>query len=110
MWLLPLGPDHRPAGPFKAGDNMTATMPDTALTGQMLIAGEPVRGSGQQIRAFDPTAGQELEPAYFYGDATDVDAACAAAAAAFAEYRSTTAEQRAQFLEAIAANLEATND
>jgi NADP-dependent aldehyde dehydrogenase len=85
-------------------------MPDTALTGQMLIAGEPVRGSGQQIRAFDPAAGQELEPAYFYGDATDVDAACAAAATAFAEYRSTTAEQRAQFLEAIAANLEATKD
>jgi alpha-ketoglutaric semialdehyde dehydrogenase len=89
---------------------MTATMPDTALTGQMLIAGEPVRGSGQQIRAFDPTAGQELEPAYFYGDATDVDAACAAAAAAFAEYRSTTAEGRARFLEAIAANLEAARD
>jgi alpha-ketoglutaric semialdehyde dehydrogenase len=89
---------------------MTATMPDTALTGQMLVAGEPVRGSGQQIRAFDPAAGQELEPAYFYGDATDVDAACTAAAAAFAEYRSTTAEQRAQFLEAIAANLEATKD
>src|SRR3954464_9148364 len=61
---------------------MTATMPDTALTGQMLIAGEPVRGSGQRIRAFDPAAGQELEPAYFYGDATDVDAACPAAAAA----------------------------
>jgi NADP-dependent aldehyde dehydrogenase len=85
-------------------------MPDTALTGQLLIAGEPVRGSGQQIRAFDPAAGQELEPAYFYGDATDVDAACTAAAAAFAEYRSTPAEQRAQFLEAIAANLEATKD
>ncbi len=89
---------------------MTATMPDTVLTGQMLIAGKPVRGSGQQIRAFDPTAGQELEPAYFYGDATDVEAACAAAAAAFADYRSTTAEQRAQFLEAIAANLEAAKD
>src|SRR3954464_12185342 len=89
---------------------MTATMPDTALTGQMLIAGEPVRGSGQQIRAFDPTAGQELEPAYFYGDATDVDAACAAPAAAFPEYRPTTAAPRAQFLEAVAANLEATTD
>jgi alpha-ketoglutaric semialdehyde dehydrogenase len=89
---------------------MTATMPDTHLTGQMLIAGEPVRGSGKQIRAFDPTAGQELEPAYSYGDATDVDAACAAAAAAFAGYRSTTAEQRAQFLEGIATNLEAAKD
>ena len=89
---------------------MTATMPDTHLTGQMLIAGEPVRGSGKQIRAFDPVAGQELEPAYSYGDATDVDAACAAAAAAFAEYRSTTAEHRAQFLEGVATNIEAAKD
>ena len=57
----------------------TATMPDARLTGQMLIAGERVRGSGKQIRAFDPTAGRELEPAYSYGDASDVDEACAAA-------------------------------
>jgi NADP-dependent aldehyde dehydrogenase len=85
-------------------------MADTQLTGQMLIAGEPVRGSGKQIRAFDPTAGEELEPAYNYGDASDVDAACAAAAAAVAGYRSTTSEQRAQFLEAIAANIEAVKD
>ena len=89
---------------------MTATMPDTQLTGQMLIAGEPVRGSGKQIRAFDPTAGHELEPGYAYGDASDVAAACVAAAAAFADYRSTTSEQRAQFLEAIATNIEAVKD
>jgi NADP-dependent aldehyde dehydrogenase len=89
---------------------MTATMPDTHLTGQMLIAGEPVRGSGKPIRAFDPTAGRELEPAYAYGDSSHVDAACAAAAAAFAGYRSTTAEQRAQFIEAIATNIEAVKD
>ena len=89
---------------------MTATMPDTQLTGQMLIAGEQVRGSGKQIRAFDPTAGRDLEPTYYYGDASDVDAACAAAATAFAEYRATTSERRAQFLEAIAANIEAVKD
>ncbi|MGZ6777972.1 MAG: aldehyde dehydrogenase (NADP(+)) [Mycobacterium sp.] len=89
---------------------MTATVPDTHLTGQMLIAGEPVRGSGKEIRAFDPAAGHELEPGYAYGDASDVDAACAAAAAAFAEYRATTSEQRARFLEAIAANIEAVKD
>jgi NADP-dependent aldehyde dehydrogenase len=85
-------------------------MPDTHLTGQMLIAGEPVRGSGKQIRAFDPTAGHDLEPAYSYGDASHVDAACAAAASAFADYRATTSEQRAQFLEAIADNIEAVKD
>ena len=94
----------------KAKATMTATMPDTQLTGQMLIAGESVRGSGKQIRAFDPAAGQDLEPAYYYGDASNVDAACAAAAAAFADYRATSSEQRAQFLESVAANIEAAKD
>ena len=48
---------------------MTATMPDTSrLTGQMLIAGSPVRGSGTEIRGFNPSTGQHLEPAYPYGD------------------------------------------
>ena len=90
---------------------MTATIPETTgLTGQMLIAGEPVRGSGKPINAFDPTAGETLEPAYHYGDSSNVDAACAAAAEAFPVYRATTSEQRAQFLEAIAANIEAVKD
>ena len=90
---------------------MTATMPGTSrLTGQMLIAGSPVRGSGPPIRAFNPGSGQELEPAYPYGEQSHVDAACAAAAAAFAVYRSTTSEQRAEFLEAIAVNIEAIGD
>src|SRR3954462_5256779 len=87
---------------------MTATIPDTSrLTGQMLIAGSPVRGSGTPIRGFNPSTGHELEPAYHYGDQSHVDAACSAAAAAFAAYRSTTSEQRAEFLEAVAANIEA---
>ncbi|WP_460354495.1 aldehyde dehydrogenase (NADP(+)) [Mycobacterium sp. ZZG] len=90
---------------------MTATISGTAsLTGQMLIAGTPVRGTGTEIRAFDPAAGTDLDPVYRYGDATHVDAACAAAAAAFGTYRATTAEQRARFLEAIAANIEAVGE
>lgn len=90
---------------------MTATLPETSgLTGQMLIAGDPVRGSGKPINAFNPATGQTLEPAYPYGDATNVDTACAAAATAFPVYRATTSEQRAQFLEAIAANIEAAKD
>jgi 2,5-dioxopentanoate dehydrogenase len=90
---------------------MTATMPGTSrLKGQMLIAGSPIRGSGPPIRAFNPGSGQELEPAYPYGEQSHVDAACAAAAAAFAVYRSTTSVQRAQFLEAIAVNIEAIGD
>jgi 2,5-dioxopentanoate dehydrogenase len=90
---------------------MTSTMPDTSrLTGQMLIAGSPVRGSGTPIHGFNPSTGQELEPAYPYGDQSHVDAACSAAAEAFAVYRSTTSEQRARFLEAIAANIDAISD
>ena len=53
---------------------MTATISaTTSLTGQMLIAGTPVRGTGQEVRGFDPAAGQPLEPAYQHGDVTDVD-------------------------------------
>src|SRR6478609_3812468 len=93
---------------------MTATiagnLKTTEPTGQMLIAGEPVRGSGKPINAFDPSLGETLEPAYQHGDSSNVDAACSAAAEAFPVYRATTSEQRAQFLEGIAANIEAVKD
>jgi NADP-dependent aldehyde dehydrogenase len=86
---------------------VTATIADSRhLTGQMLIAGALVTGTGQEIRGFDPAAGGVLEPGYRYGDDSHVDAACAAAAEAFGPYRATTSEQRARFLETIAANLE----
>ena len=92
-------------------DVMTATIPEThRLTGQMIIAGKPVRGTGKQIHAFDPAAGASLEPPYHHGDAGNVDAACAAAAEAFGPYRATTSEQRAQFLDAIATQIEALGD
>jgi NADP-dependent aldehyde dehydrogenase len=82
----------------------------TELTGGMLIAGATVQGTGAEIRGFDPNAGTRLEPPYRYGDASHVDAACAAAADAFGAYRSAPAEERARFLEAIAAKIEAVKD
>jgi 2,5-dioxopentanoate dehydrogenase len=82
----------------------------TDLTGQMIIAGSPVRGSGAEIRGFDPNTGADLEPVYRYGDASHVDAACDAAANAFAEYRGVSADRRASFLEAIGHNIEAIRD
>ena len=60
------------------------------------------RGTGEPVRGFNPATGTPLEPAYRHGDASHVDAACAAADAAFAGYRATTSEQRALFLETIA--------
>jgi NADP-dependent aldehyde dehydrogenase len=76
----------------------------------MIIAGALVTGTGTDVRGFDPAAGSPLEPAYRHGDAADVDAACAAAGAAFGPYRATDSEQRAQFLESIATNIEAIAD
>jgi 2,5-dioxopentanoate dehydrogenase len=88
---------------------LTIAEADT-LTGRMIIAGEPTAGTGAEIRGYDPAAGAELEPPYRHGDETAVDAACAAAAEAFADYRATTAERRAVFLETIADNIEAIRD
>jgi alpha-ketoglutaric semialdehyde dehydrogenase len=88
----------------------TAEYGTDTLTGQMIIAGDPVAGTGPEIRGFDPVAGTALEPPYRHGDTTHVDAACAAAAAAFDVYRATTSEQRARFLERIADNVEALRD
>lgn len=90
---------------------MTATISESiSLTGHMIIAGTPVRGTGAEVRGFDPAAGEVLEPVYRYGDMSHVDDACAAAAEAFNTFRATTSEQRARFLEAIAANIEAISE
>ncbi|GGF98098.1 2,5-dioxovalerate dehydrogenase [Rhodococcoides trifolii] len=89
----------------------TATAPTTdSLTGELIIAGSFVAGTGTQIRAIDPSTGDEIDPPFGHGGDADVDAACAAAADAFDEYRSTTSEHRATFLEAIASNLEDLGD
>ncbi|BBY19207.1 aldehyde dehydrogenase (NADP(+)) [Mycolicibacterium litorale] len=89
---------------------MTSTVSSTDLTGQMLIAGTAVHGTGAEIRGFDPTRGAELEPAYRHGEASHVEAACAAAAEAFHAYRATSSDQRARFLEGIADNIAAITD
>ncbi len=80
------------------------------ITGDMLIAGEPVRGSAGTVRAVDPATGQTLEPSFPGGTKADVDRACALAWSAFDAYRETTPEQRARFLETIAEQVLALGD
>ncbi len=58
------------------------------------------------FRAVNPATGAELEPAYGEAGATEVDRAAALAAEAFGRYRRTTAEQRAAFVDTVAANIE----
>jgi NADP-dependent aldehyde dehydrogenase len=72
------------------------------LSGEMLIGARAIYGTAGTLRAMNPATGEELSPAFGGSSASDVDAACTLAAAAFNIYRATTLEQRAKFLEAIA--------
>jgi NADP-dependent aldehyde dehydrogenase len=72
------------------------------ITGEALIGGVAVLGKGSAVRAFDPAAGVELEPAFHAVDAAQIDEACRLAQAAFDPFRSASDEQRAVFLETIA--------
>jgi 2,5-dioxopentanoate dehydrogenase len=83
-------------------------MPETAgaqLTGQLLIGGLGVTGHDGVIHGLDPATGTRLEPAYGYGGPAEVARAAELAQLAFPSYRATTAEQRARFLETLAANI-----
>ena len=63
--------------------------------------------TGKKFNGFNPATGTALEPVYRYGDESHVEAACVAAAAAFVAFRGISAQRRAQFLEAVADNIEA---
>ncbi|OLT43996.1 2,5-dioxovalerate dehydrogenase [Saccharomonospora sp. CUA-673] len=80
------------------------------VTGRMIIAGESVAGTGAAVRAVDPSTGEELDPAFAHGTGADVERACAAAWEAFGAYRALAAGARADFLDRIAANIEAVGD
>jgi NADP-dependent aldehyde dehydrogenase len=62
------------------------------------------------FRAVDPATGAPLEGDFAVSVATDVAAACAAAAKAAHAFRETTPVDRAAFLEAIAAGIEVLGD
>jgi len=78
-----------------------------SLTGQSIIAGRSVRGNGGTSNVVNPATGELLEPTYFFLSVEEIDDAAIAAEMAFNVYRDTSPEERAVFLETIAANLEA---
>ena len=82
----------------------------TGPTGRMIIAGTPVTGSGERIRAIYPSTGAELEPPFARGGDADVERACAAAAEAFGPFRRRPLAERAVLLERIAENVEKAGD
>lgn len=86
-------------------------MIDTSvLTGEALIAGQAVKGTGASLRAWDPAAGKLLETEFFAVDNHQIDAACRAAEAAFDTFRSISDEQRAVFLETVGEQIVALGD
>jgi NADP-dependent aldehyde dehydrogenase len=77
-----------------------------AVTGDSIIAGIPVHGTEGQHRPVDPATGRPLDPAFGLVGAADVDSAASAALECFDEYRGLSGERRAEFLDAIADELE----
>lgn len=81
-----------------------------ALTGELFIASKRVGREGGGFRAVSPATGGEIEPSFSVATLDDVEAACAAAAAAFPIYANLPREKRAQFLEAAADEIDALGD
>jgi NADP-dependent aldehyde dehydrogenase len=75
------------------------------ITGKMLIGQSELLGQHGEIFAINPTTGEQLAPAFGSGNEQQVEDACALADAAFDSFRSTSAAQRASFLEQIADNI-----
>lgn len=80
------------------------------LHGLSLVAGAKTTHRGTAFRALNPATGETLAPDFHEASEQEATGAMAAAAAAFAEYRRTSPEVRAAFLEQIAAGIEALGD
>ena len=80
------------------------------LTGELLIGGTALRGSGEAFKATNPASGEALPPFYAGAEAAELERACVLADAAFDPYRETTPEARAAFLDAIAERIAGLGD
>ncbi len=80
------------------------------ITGEALIGGAAVRGTQAGFKAFDPSLQSAIEPEFSSVDEQQIAMACELAEAAFNTYRATSDAQRADFLEAIAAQILALGD
>ncbi|MCW4465660.1 aldehyde dehydrogenase (NADP(+)) [Glutamicibacter sp. MNS18] len=80
------------------------------LSGQSILAGVPTAGNGREVHGYNPATNQALDPAYSLIDTEQLKLATTAAAAAFDSFRSLDPQKHADFLDAIAANIEASGD
>lgn len=80
------------------------------LEGKLLIGQQAISGQQANIHAVNPATGETLAPAYPGGSKAEVEQACELAETAYATYRETSLEDRAVFLETIAAEIEGIGD
>ena len=80
------------------------------LSGHNFIAGGRSAAGSVLLHSVDATTGQPLPTGFVQATVEEVDAAAMAAARAYPAFRNLSAERRAQFLEAIASELDALGD
>ncbi|MDH4566389.1 aldehyde dehydrogenase (NADP(+)) [Pseudomonas sp. BN414] len=82
----------------------------TVITGFNFIAGGRSAAGPVTVQSFDATSGEALPYAFRQATEAEVDAAARAAEAAYPTFRSLPASRRAEFLDAIADELDALGD
>ncbi len=80
------------------------------ILGHNYIGGQRSATGTVKMQSVDASTGEALPHDFFQATPEEVDAAAKAAAAAYPAYRSLSAERRAQFLDAIADELDALGD
>ncbi|WPN55619.1 aldehyde dehydrogenase (NADP(+)) [Pseudomonas sp. P9_31] len=82
----------------------------TRILGHNYIGGQRSATGTVKLQSVDASTGEALPHDFYQATLDEVDAAAKAAAAAYPAYRSLSAERRAQFLDAIADELDALGD
>ncbi|WP_085622181.1 MULTISPECIES: aldehyde dehydrogenase (NADP(+)) [unclassified Pseudomonas] len=80
------------------------------MTGSNFIGGQRSAAGSVRLHSLDARTGEALPLAFAQATPEEVDAAAQAAEAAFAEYNAMAPQRRAQFLDAIADQLDALDD
>ncbi|MGG2399153.1 aldehyde dehydrogenase (NADP(+)) [Pseudomonas sp. SH1-B] len=81
-----------------------------SLTGHNYIGGERRAAGTVEHKSLDASSGEALPYTFIQATPEEVDAAAQAAAAAYPIYRNLSAERRAEFLDAIADEIDALGD
>src|SRR5450830_1373466 len=82
----------------------------TRFSGHNYIGGQRSANGSVKLHSVDASSGAVLPHDFYQATAQEVDAAAKAAAAAYPAYRALSAQRRAQFLEAVADELDALGD